>query len=230
MFARSEMVFVAAALLVGGCNDTAVLEGEIVFPPEQGTPWVNVQVQRAEVPFSDEWGGGTNLSPHRLESGATTYRFSLETQEPDTDVHLRLRLCREPDCSTAIGDGSPDPQAEVRVVLEQPFYVQTSDPRPTRWRATFDALPACVECDVDGDGVCPSGFTCREGSCFDAEGVCLATEPALAIPQTSCRRVASEVVDPTWECTVDDCGIAGCFDGEAPGGYCNFDGVHFCVE
>ncbi|HJK89891.1 MAG TPA: hypothetical protein RMH85_34450 [Polyangiaceae bacterium LLY-WYZ-15_(1-7)] len=235
MSARSELLALCGlALVAAACNDTAVLEGELVFPAEMGTPWVNVQVQRSSAPFTDDWGGGTNLAPHRLASGDTVYRFSLETQEPDADVHLRLRGCLEPDCSAVLGDGNPDPQSEIRFVLESPFYVQTRDPAPTRWRATIDALPRCVSCT---EGSCPGGFTCREGACYDADGICLGTEPSLAIPQTSCRRVEParvgeqlDAADPTWECVVDACGIAGCFDGDAPGGYCNASGVHFCAE
>lgn len=215
-----------ALWLLCACNQYAVLDAELDLPPQPTGPELFVQVQaaRANLPFELDWEGATSLETVRLGPTRQIYQFSLRTRDPDTDVHVRVRFCRERGCTfiPAFGDDAlADPVAEVQYVVERPFYVQARSPTVTTWRATIGTPPRCQTCTTPEE--------CAFGECV--EGVCREELDCVAEPQDDCEPVAAR--QPSLACFVDKCEIAcGTIAGMPSAGYCEVgprgERVHFC--
>lgn len=223
MFMRNLALLTLALAALAGCNKVAVLEGELQIGPKPSDVdelYVNVQAMRSDgVGFGTEWDGGS-LSPMALGVAPETYRFSLTTKQPDTDLHLRVRFCLDPDCiSLPVGEGGrADPQSEIQFDLGNPFYV--TEEGATRWGSEVPlSIPACVTCPEGTE--CGAGATCSPlGVCETSPGVCEVTAPPGGCEIVPAAR-------PTWRCTVDKCDIQGCVEGTIAAGYCS-GGRHFC--
>ena len=219
-------VSLAMSLAGTGClvaNEVAAFEGELTVAPKPAEfpeLYVNVQAMRSEgVGFGTIWTGGS-LEPMALGSTPQDYPFSLVTEDPETDVHLRVRYCVDPDCTALPAGGRPDdPQAEIQFVLGHPFYVNTDGEGATSWSTRITlAIPGCVR---RMDTACPLGTCNPAGVCEVSPGICVVTAPT----DPTCVVVPGS--RPTWRCEVDKCSIAGCVGGTVAAGYCSGD-RHFC--
>ena len=223
------MWILRAALLwtLCACNQVAVMDGVLDLPPQptEGPPlFVQVQAARSALPFETDWGGATSLASVSLGPTQQTYEFSLSTRSPDTDLHVRVRFCRDRSCTFVplLGeDAIPDPVSEVRYVIERPFYIRARSPAVTMWQASVADVPRCQTCD--------GGVDCGLGECI--EGVCRVESGCVAAAQGGCEPAAAP--RPTVECFVDKCNIAcGTVAGTPSAGYCEVSSrgerIHFC--
>ena len=214
-------------VLLTGCNQVAILEGELSvpeLPAQYDALWVSVEVMRSGTPFEEEWAG-TALEPLQLTATRQPYTFSVRTEEPDGDLHVKVRFCRTRSCDFLDpGSASPaDPQSEIWYFVEHPFYLNSrASKSQTRWQATITDIPRCIPCDA---GTCASG-TCNTltNFCESSPGTCVQNTTMLDCEDMSSRR-------PTWRCEVDKCSIQGCISG-TPSCYCDTlptgEPIHFC--
>ncbi len=223
----THRLWTLSLLSMTACNQVAVLEGELVLPPrpaEVGEMWVSVQAMPSTTPLEDTWAGAA-LEPVALTDEPLPYRFSLETEHPDRDLHVKVRFCLNRGCDFLPADlsQSADPQAEVWFSLDHPFYLMKKDPEPTRWTAEIRTVPRCAPC---------SAGNCAEGRCNPERQECQLESGACVLETTpeGCEAVTDRE-RPTWRCEVDRCSIAGCIAG-TPADYCDTlpDGtrVHLC--
>jgi hypothetical protein len=175
---------IGLSLLFGACNRVAVLEGDLrVIGSDDRELFVVPQAAPASLPFDDAWTG-FDLVPQSLSSDGVSYQFSLSTPSPDQDVHLRVRWCRNDTCTflPASGEDRADPQAELRIVVEQPFFLDRRDPSPSYLQLELDPLScvsdACEPCRGCSDCrlVEPEVWVCEVdrcgvAGCVDAPGV-----------------------------------------------------------
>ena len=221
-------LLLSLGLLLVGCNQVAVLEGNLSVPPlpeQYAELWVSVEVMRSSTPFEEEWAG-TALEPLQLTGCRQPYLFSVRTESPEGDVHVKVRFCRTRSCDFLDpSSASPaDPQSEIWYFVEQPFYLndEASDSQ-TRWTETIEDVPRCIPCDA---GMCAGAATCNTitNLCESAPGICVQNTVMTGCEDVSSRR-------PTWRCEVDKCSIEGCISG-TPADYCDTlptgEQIHIC--
>lgn len=118
----------ALALLLASCAQNAVLELQLMLPPQGAGPqlYALVQVRRAaDHPFDVEWRG-EEIDAVELSGEETRVQISVIGRDPEVDLHVKVRFCRVPSC-----DDLGDPVPEVWYAIEHPFYVG----RRTAWAA-----------------------------------------------------------------------------------------------
>jgi hypothetical protein len=131
----SAVVF---AMVLVACADqqNAVLEVEITLPPQLASSdqvHVVTQFRRAAgYPFEAEWEPPDSPG-NALTDAQSSIAFSVVTEDPNTDVNVRLRFCSRAQCEDLSDDNSP----ERWFVLEQPFYMGER----TFWSAEIATIP-----------------------------------------------------------------------------------------
>lgn len=218
--------FLGGFLLLG-CNQVSILEGNLSLPPlpdQYDELWASVEVMRSSTPFEEEWAG-TALEPMQLTGARQSYTFSVRTDVPDGDLHVKVRFCRTRSCDYLDpGSASPaDPQSEIWYFIEHPFYLNDeAKDSQTRWQETIDDIPRCIPCDT---GMCDVGM-CNSltNFCEISAGTCVQNTTMSGCEDMSSRR-------PTWRCEVDKCSIEGCISG-TPADYCDTlpggEQIHIC--
>lgn len=103
-----------------GCAENAFLELELVLPPARDThQFALVQARSAgQFPFDVVWKG--NDPPAiRLGAAPVTDRLSVESEQDDVDLHVRIRYCETEGCTSTTEGMVP----ESRFLIEDPFYI-----------------------------------------------------------------------------------------------------------
>lgn len=221
------VLLLSLAAASAGCNCVAILEGDLSVPPrpeQYDDLWVSVEVMRSSTPFEEEWAG-TALEPMQLTNARQPYLFSVKTETPEGDLHVKVRFCRTRSCDFLDPDSaSPaDPQSEIWYFVEQPFYLNDgAGDSQTRWQQTIEDIPRCEPCNT---GLCATG-TCNSltNLCETSPGTCVQNPVMSDCTDMSSRR-------PTWRCEVDKCSIEGCISG-TPSDYCDTlpsgEEIHIC--
>ncbi len=128
--ARAALVALGLASL--GCAPEAVLDLQVMLPARAASGEARVasiQTARAaghpfDAPWSDE---GFEVE---LDDAPTLAAWSVLASDPATDLHLKIRFCRERGCAGgAVG--------ERWFALEHPFYVD----RRTSWASCITSAP-----------------------------------------------------------------------------------------
>ena len=198
------------ALLCGCGVNNAVLDGEITLPPNPpGDPLFVVVEAVRTLPFDGEWEGSTLPVSQALESVTSTYNFSLVSENVMDDVRIKVRFCRDENCTALSGDRA-DPQAEIWVDLETPLYLGEF----TAWKMTVGSVPACTDAP---------GETCTEAvDPVDVGG------PEDCVPEPLTR----ELGYPIWRCGVARCDVECPRVVGATAGWCvdGQRGPHYCAQ
>lgn len=212
---RVLLLLVVSSLCIG-CAKNASLDGEVTVPArpaEFDQLFMSIAVRRDDS-FSQDWDGTDLPQVVELGDAPQQYNFSLVTESFAENAYVKIRFCREENCQAL--NCTPevcgvrrraDPQAEIWVELETPFYLAEL----TTWSFEIPRIPLCED------------ETCT-----------MATDPADEMDGPILRGCDLELNQPpTWSCDVGRCEI-GCAKvvGEAVGGSCSgsdgLSGTHFC--
>ena len=134
---RTLLLLLSLSLLpVAGCTKNATLDGELNLPARPAgfeSLFVVVAVRRDDT-FEQEWNGVNLPRVHELGPTASTYEFSLETENDQRNAFVKIRLCRSDDCQDL-----QDPVSELWYELERPFY----QGQQTTWELNLPRFPLC---------------------------------------------------------------------------------------
>lgn len=143
---------VAAALMLTGCAQNAILEVELDLPASNAAAadvrYVVVQGRSGEVDFATEWAGGGIAGGLELAPASQTVVVGIEADDSNeiTDpLSLRIRYCRDETCT----DPGDDDVQEVRVRIARAFY-QGEYTELAKDLITLPPVMACTSCPVEG--------------------------------------------------------------------------------
>jgi hypothetical protein len=163
-----------AVVVLGGCAKNAILELELQLPAEpetsDGELFALTQVRRAdEFPFAAEWRADQDPAGVPLGPEPVTDQLSVETEDETVDLHVRIRFCGDPRCTSL--DDALAPELWLRI--EQPFYIG----QRTFWEFDVPAVPEgqpaepveVDKCEIRG---CVEGDTSSSYCRLDGTHVC----------------------------------------------------------
>ena len=134
---RTLLLLLSLSLLpAAGCTRNATLDGELNLPARPAgfdSLFVVVAVRRDDT-FEQEWNGVNLPLVHELGPTASTYAFSLETDNDVRNAFVKIRLCRSDDCQDL-----QDPVSELWYELQRPFY----QGQQTTWELDLPRFPLC---------------------------------------------------------------------------------------
>ncbi len=195
-------VLLGALVVLTGCARNAVLEGELLLPPNPPgeSLFACVQVFEEGTVFEVDWAGNS-LRSQALTSDVQQYAFSVNSElgDFDDDLLIKVRFGTDDKCQNV---GAMDPQSNVWIVVGSPLYLG----EVTRFRLDIPGVP-----HVD---------TAPGGVCQLVDG----TNPS-SLP-VACR-TSRDPDRPTWCCNIDRCEVEGCIEGTLST-FCNAEGVHEC--